>query len=240
MENYMPKKSDMADKKRPVTPEVNDSTLTRESWKIFQVIAEFVEGYERLVHIKPSVSIYGSARVKPDHAYYKLAVDTAKLLSNSGFSVVTGGGPGIMEAGNKGAFQGKSFSVGLNIVLPGEVCNNDYQDISLRFRHFFTRKIMFVKYASAYVVMPGGYGTLDELSEILSLVQTKKTRRIPIVFVNGQFWAPLFKWFKDTLLTENMIDADDLTLYHVAETPEEILQHIQKFYKDSGIDPSED
>ena len=189
----MPKKSDMADKKRPVTPEVNDSTLTRESWKIFQVIAEFVEGYERLVHIKPSVSIYGSARVKPDHAYYKLAVDTAKLLSNSGFSVVTGGGPGIMEAGNKGAFQGKSFSVGLNIVLPGEVCNNDYQDISLRFRHFFPRKIMFVKYASAYVVMPGGYGTLDELSEILSLVQTKKTRRIPIVFVNGKFWAQLFK-----------------------------------------------
>jgi uncharacterized protein (TIGR00730 family) len=235
----MSKKIPSSGKTRPIMPEINDSMLTRESWKIFQVIAEFVEGYERLIHIKPSVSIYGSARVKPEHKYYKLTVQTAELLSNSGFSVVTGGGPGIMEAGNKGAYQGSSFSVGLNIVLPGEVCNNEYQDISLRFRHFFTRKIMFVKYASAYVIMPGGYGTLDELSEILDLVQTKKTKHIPIVFMNRKFWQPLFDWFKNTLLAEGMIDADDLDLYQTAETPEEVLNYIQDFYKDNGFDPTE-
>lgn len=232
----MTKQKNVSGKQRPVTPEINDSMLTRESWKIFQVIAEFVEGYERLVHIKPSVSIYGSARVKPDHPYYKLAVETAELLSNSGYSVVTGGGPGIMEAGNKGAYQGKSFSIGLNIVLPGEVCNNDYQDISLRFRHFFTRKVMFVKYASAYIAMPGGYGTIDELSEILSLVQTKKTRRIPIILVNRKFWEPLIAWFKDTMLAQNMIDQSDFDLFTTAETPEEILQQIESFYVVHGHD----
>lgn len=232
----MLKKDNHTGKPRPTAPQVNDSMLTRESWKIFQVIAEFVEGYERLVHIKPSVSIYGSARVKEDHPYYKLAFDTAELLSNSGYSVVTGGGPGIMEAGNKGAYQGNSFSIGLNIVLPGEVCNNDYQDISLRFRHFFTRKVMFVKYASAYVAMPGGYGTIDELSEILSLIQTKKTRRIPVIMVNRKFWAPLIAWFKDTMLAQGMIDESDFELFSVAETPKEILQQIEDFYKVHGHD----
>jgi len=236
MENNMLKKDSVTGKPRPTTPPVNDSTLTRESWKIFQVIAEFVEGYERLVHIKPSVSIYGSARVQEDHPYYKLAFETAKLLSNSGYSIVTGGGPGIMEAGNRGAFQGNSFSIGLNIVLPGEVCNNDYQDISLRFRHFFTRKVMFVKYASAYVAMPGGYGTIDELSEILSLIQTKKTRRIPVIMVNHKFWAPLIAWFKDTMLAQGMIDQSDFDLFSIAETPEEILQQIEDFYKQHGHD----
>lgn len=232
----MPTEFDERRKNRPITPQVNDSMLTRESWKIFQVIAEFVEGYERLVHIKPSVSIYGSARVQPGHPYYELTVAAARLLSNSGYSVVTGGGPGIMEAGNKGAYQGKSFSVGLNIVLPGEVCNNAYQDISLRFRHFFTRKVMFVKYASAYVAMPGGYGTIDELSEILSLVQTKKTRRIPIILVNHKFWAPLIAYFKDTMLAEGMIDQADFDLFTTAETPEEILQKIEDFYIEHGHD----
>lgn len=227
-------------KHRPIEPEVNDSTLSRESWKIFQVIAEFVEGYERLVHIKPSVSIYGSARVPPESPYYKLAVEAAELLSNNGYSVVTGGGPGIMEAANKGAYQGKSFSIGLNIVLPGEECDNDYQDITLRFRHFFTRKVMFVKYASAYVVMPGGYGTLDELGEILSLIQTKKTRKIPVVLVNQKFWAPLIAWFVDTMLNEKMIDKDDLDLFTFAETSEQILKHIQDFYKVQGTEPKID
>lgn len=222
------------DKKRPIAPDINDSMLSRESWKIFQVIAEFVEGYERLVHIKPSVSIYGSARVKPDNPYYKFALATGELLSNSGYSIVTGGGPGIMEAGNKGAYSGKSFSIGLNIVLPGEVTNSKYQDISLRFRHFFTRKVMFVKYATAYVFMPGGYGTLDELSEILSLVQTKKTRRIPIIMANRKFWQPLINYFKDTMLAEGMIDQSDYDLFTTAETPEEILQQIQDFYKEHG------
>lgn len=221
------------DNKRPVPPEINDSMLTRESWKIFQVISEFVEGYERLVHISPSVSIYGSARVQPDHPYYKLTTEIAKLLSNNGYSIVTGGGGGIMQAANYGAYQGSSFSIGLNIVLPGEEIANEYQDISLRFRHFFTRKIMFVKYASAYVVIPGGYGTLDELSEILSLVQTKKTRKIPIVIVNRAFWEPLIDWFKSTLVTEKMIDPEDLDLFTFAENPQEVLEAIDKFYKDA-------
>ncbi len=226
----MNKKGDLENTTRPVTPEVNDSMLTRESWKIFQVISEFVEGYERLVHIEPSVSIFGSARAKPDTEYYKLATDIAELLSNSGYSVVTGGGSGIMEASNKGAYQGNSFSVGLNIVLPGEVLRTKYQDISLRFRHFFTRKVMFVKYASAYVAIPGGYGTLDELSEILSLIQTKKTRRIPVILVHQRFWQPLVDWFVNTLLKEKMIDEENLKLFGFAETPEQVLEQIQNFY----------
>lgn len=226
----MNKKSDLENNHRPVTPEVNDSMLTRESWKIFQVISEFVEGYERLVHIEPSVSIFGSARATPDSEYYTLATAIAELLSNSGYSVVTGGGSGIMEASNKGAYQGNSFSVGLNIVLPGEILRSKYQDISLRFRHFFTRKVMFVKYASAYVVIPGGYGTLDELSEILSLIQTKKTRHIPVILVNKVFWQPLVDWFVNTLLQEKMIDEGDLKLFSFAETPQQVLEQIQNFY----------
>ena len=158
---------------------INDSLLSRESWKIFQIMAEFVEGFERLAQIKPSVSIFGSARALPDHPYYKLTEEIARALSDAGFSVVSGGGPGLMEAANKGAYAGKSPSVGLNIALPKEQNINAYQDISLNFRHFFSRKVMFVKYASAYVVLPGGFGTLDELAEILTLVQTHKTRRKP-------------------------------------------------------------
>lgn len=224
---------------RPMSPNINDSMLSRESWKIFQVISEFVEGYERLVHIKPSVSIFGSARTKPDDKYYKLAEDTAEKLSNAGFSVVTGGGPGIMEAGNKGALKGKSFSVGLNIVLPNEENANSYQDISLRFRHFFTRKVMFVKYAAAYIAMPGGFGTLDEIAEILALVQTKKTRKIPIILANREFWADLVDWFQKKLITEGMIDAEDMNLFKVVDTPDEIVQAIQDFYKDNNLHPTD-
>lgn len=224
---------------RPVSPEINDSELIRESWKIFQIMAEFVEGFERLVHIKPSVSIFGSARVKPGTTYYQLAEETAELLSNEGYSVVTGGGPGIMEAGNKGAFKGKSFSVGLNIALPFEAIYNEYQDISLRFRHYFTRKVMFVKYAAAYIVMPGGYGTLDEMAEILTLMQTKKTRQIPVILVNTKYWNPLIQWFKDTLLAEGMIDKEDLKAYEVVDTPQEVLDCIKKFYKGRDLSPTE-
>jgi uncharacterized protein (TIGR00730 family) len=223
-------------KRRPIAPDVNDSMLTRESWKIFQVIAEFVEGYERLVHIKPSASIFGSARVKPDSPYYEFACKTAKLLSDHGFTIVTGGGPGIMEAGNKGAYQGKSFSIGLNIVLPGEVLNSKFQDISLRFRHFFTRKVMFAKYASAYIIFPGGYGTIDEFTEILSLIQTKKTRRIPVIVADSKYWQPLLDFFRDTMLAQGMIDKHDYELFTIAETPEQILHQIQTFYKEHGHD----
>lgn len=228
----MDKRTNESGRLRPVTPEVNDSMLTRESWKIFQVISEFVEGYERLVHIEPSVSIFGSARLTENHKFYKLAMEIGELLSNSGYSVVTGGGSGVMEGANKGAFQGNSFSVGLNIVLSNEVIKTDYQDISLRFRHFFTRKVMFVKYASAYVVLPGGFGTLDEFSEILGLIQTKKTQQIPVILVNKTFWQGLVKWFEDVLLQEKMINAHDLELFSFAETPREVLALIEKFYSE--------
>lgn len=217
---------------------INDSMLTRESWKIFQIMAEFVEGFERLAQIKPSVSIFGSARTPVDHPYYKLTEDIARALSDAGFSVVSGGGPGIMEAANKGAYSGKSPSIGLNIQLPFEQSGNPYQDISLSFRHFFSRKVMFVKYAAAYVVMPGGFGTLDELAEILTLVQTKKTRKIPIILVHRPFWEGLLGWFGDTLVTEKMIDPDDMNLMKIIDSPKEIVEAIFDHYEQCGFEPT--
>jgi len=217
---------------------INDSTLSRESWKIFQIMAEFVEGFERLSQIKPSVSIFGSARTPKDHPYYKLAEEIAELISNSGFSVVSGGGPGIMEAANKGAYQGKSASIGLNIQIPKEQSSNPYQDVSLNFRHFFSRKVMFVKYASAYVVLPGGFGTLDEFAEILTLIQTNKSRRIPIILVHSPFWEGLINWFKNTLVTEGTISAKDLDLIQIIDDPQEIVDAIFKHYEQRDFEPS--
>ena len=217
---------------------VNDSSLSRESWKIFQIMAEFVEGFERMACVKPSVSIFGSARTTPEHPYYKLTVDIARELSDAGFSVVSGGGPGIMEAANKGAFEGKSPSIGLNIQLPHEQAGNPYQDISLSFKHFFSRKVMFVKYASAYVVMPGGFGTLDELAEILTLVQTKKSRRIPIILVHEPFWEGLLDWFKTTMVSEGVINKEDLNLIKIISDPKKITNAIFEHYENSGFEPS--
>lgn len=219
---------------------INDTALTRESWKIFQIIAEFVEGFERLAQIKPSVSIFGSARTPKHHPYYKLAKEIARALSDAGFSVVSGGGPGIMEAANEGAFAGKSPSIGLNIQLPNEQSGNGYQDISLSFRHFFSRKVMFVKYASAYVVCPGGFGTLDEMAEILTLVQTRKTRRIPIVLVHAPFWEGILQWFRDTLVVEGMIDAKDLDLMKIVNTPQEVVDTIFHHYENQDFEPTEE
>jgi len=212
-----------------LTP-LNESKLSRESWKIFQIMAEFVEGFERLAKISPSVSIFGSARTKKDNPYYKLAEDIANELSNAGFSVVSGGGPGIMEAANKGAFEGKSPSVGLNIQLPNEQSGNGYQDINLTFRHFFSRKVMFVKYASAYVVLPGGFGTLDELAEILTLVQTGKSRRIPIILVVSSFWSKLVDWFQTTLVDEGTISPEDMDLITILDDPKEVVNAIFEHY----------
>lgn len=223
---------------RPQVPTVKDGELTRESWKIFQIMAEFVEGFEKLASIPPSVSIFGSARTKPDHPDYVLATDIAERLSNSGFSVVSGGGPGIMEAVNKGAYAGKSQSVGLNIALPHEQASNEFQNLSLTFRHFFARKVMFVKYASAYVVLPGGFGTLDELAEILALVQTGKTRRIPIVLVNSAFWDGLLKWFRQTLVKRGNISPDDLNLFQLVDKPQEVVEAIFEYYEDRCFEPS--
>ena len=229
----------MDDKTRhPGLSPINDTLLTRESWKIFQIMAEFVEGFERLARIRPSVSIFGSARTTEDNPFYQQTVDIARTLSDAGFSVVSGGGPGIMEAANRGAHAGKSPSIGLNIQLPHEQAGNPYQDISLSFRHFFSRKVMFVKYAAAYVVMPGGFGTLDELAEILTLVQTGKTRKIPIILVHEPFWRGLIDWFRTTLVEQGVIDADDLDLICILDKPEDILDAIFRHYEHRGFEPS--
>lgn len=215
----------------------SDPDYTRESWKVFQIMAEFVEGFEKLSGIRPSVSMFGSARIRSDHPYYAMAEKIARLISDAGFSVVSGGGPGLMEAFNKGAYAGRSQSVGLNIHLPHEQeLANRYQNISLYFRHFFTRKVMFVKYASAYVVLPGGFGTLDELAEILTLIQTGKSRQIPIILVNSAFWAGLIAWIKEKLVSEGTINQEDLALLQVIDEPQQAVDAIFSYYKDRNIE----
>jgi hypothetical protein len=210
----------------------------RESWRVFEIMAEFVESTERLMQIHPAVSIFGSARTPPDHPFYLLTEQIARQLSDAGFSVISGGGPGIMEAANKGAFFGKSPSVGLNIQLPHEQNTNPYQNVSQTFRHFFARKVMFVKFASAYVVMPGGFGTMDEVMEALTLVQTGKTRKIPIILVHEPFWRGLLEWFKTTLVNEGMIDANDMGLIKVINEPKEVVAEIFRHYETRGFEPS--
>lgn len=209
----------------------------RESWRIFGIMAEFVEGTERLDAIRPAVSIFGSARTPTDHPYYALTERIARLLSDAGFSVISGGGPGIMEAANKGAFHGKSPSVGLNIQLPMEQHGNAYQDISQDFKHFFARKYCFVKFAAAYVVMPGGFGTLDELLEVLTLIQTRKIRRIPVILVHSPFWEGLLAWCRTSLGGEGMIHPEDMDLVEVIDDPEEIVTAIFKHYETRGFMP---
>ncbi len=232
----------MQDRKKSVAKYRSFTTpshmLSRESWKIFQIMAEFVEGFEKVAQIHPSVSIFGSARTPEDHPYYKLAEEISLNLSNSGFAVVSGGGPGIMEAANKGAFAGDSPSVGLNILLPHEQSGNPYQDISLSFKHFFARKVMFVKHASAYVVMPGGFGTLDELAEILTLIQTGKSPRIPVILVHRPFWEGLVEWLKGTLVKEKTISESDLDLFCILDDPQEIVDEIFNYYEQKGFEKS--
>jgi uncharacterized protein (TIGR00730 family) len=201
-------------------------------------MAEFFEATERLADIRPAISMFGSARVKQGSAYYKLAEETAKLLSDAGFAIISGGGPGVMEATNKGAFHGNGLAVGLNIDLPFEQASNQYQHISLRFKHFFARKVMFAKFATAFVVMPGGYGTLDELFEALTLVQTGKTRQMPIILVHEPFWRGLLDWCRARLVEEGMIDARDVDLIQVCNEPREVVDAIFAFYEKRGFAPS--
>jgi uncharacterized protein (TIGR00730 family) len=215
------------------------SQKARESWQMFTIMAEFVEAAERLSELRPAVSIFGSARIKPDNPYYALAVDIARRLSDEGFAVISGGGPGIMEAANKGAFEGRSPSVGLNIELPHEQCSNTWQNISLSFRHFFARKVAFVKYADAYVVLPGGFGTLDELTEVLTLIQTGTSRRIPVILVGTTFWRGLLDWFRSQLVRDGMIAAKDLELLQVIDEPANIVDAIFAFYERGDSMPAE-
>jgi uncharacterized protein (TIGR00730 family) len=221
----------------PRSPEAL-SYSAKESWRLFGIMAEFAEAIERLEVIRPAVSIFGSARTPHEHPYYLLTENIARKLSDSGFSVISGGGPGIMEAANKGAYFGRSPSVGLNILLPHEQGGNSYQDISQSFQHFFTRKVMFVKYASAYVVMPGGFGTLDELMEVLTLVQTRKSRLIPVILVGSRFWGGLIDWFRDRLIGEGMINAEDMDLIQLLDDPDAVVDAIFSHYEKRGFSPT--
>jgi hypothetical protein len=208
---------------------------SREAWRVFGIMSEFVEATERLSRIRPAVSVFGSARVAIDSPAYRLAEETTRLLSDSGFAVISGGGPGVMEAANKGAFFGRSPSIGLNIELKHEQHGNAYQDISLRFKHFFARKVMFVKFACAYIVMPGGFGTLDELFEALVLVQTKKTRAMPIILMHSPYWTGLVDWMRDRMVSERMIDPEDMQLIQVIDEPAEVVKAIFAHYEKRGF-----
>jgi hypothetical protein len=228
-----------ARKNRPArTQSLEDEGMSQESWRVFQIMAEFVQGFEELAPLAPCVTLFGSARTPPSDPLYALAQDVGRRLSDAGFTVVTGGGPGIMEAGSRGAFEGASPSVGLNIHLPREQIPNAYQDVALSYRHFFSRKVMFVKYASAYVVLPGGFGTLDELLEILTLIQTGKTRRIPVLLVHAPFWAGLLDWLRGVLVARDTISEEDLALIQVVDTADEVLDALFAHYEERGFEPS--
>jgi uncharacterized protein (TIGR00730 family) len=213
---------------------------TQDSWVIFKVMAEMVEGFEKLAKIGPCVSIFGSARTKPEEPYFKMAEEIAAKLVRHGYGVITGGGPGIMEAGNKGAASENGKSVGLNIELPHEQGNNIYIDPDklISFDYFFIRKVMFVKYSQGFIVMPGGFGTLDEMFEAMTLIQTNKIGRFPIVLVGKDFWSGLFEWIKDTMLAEGNISPEDLNLVNLVDTPTEAVQVIDEFYSKYLLSPN--
>ena len=202
-----------------------------DQWRIFRIMAEFVDGFDSLHAVDNAVTIFGSARLKPNHKMYQLAEQTAKSLVEHGYAVITGGGPGIMEAGNRGAFLANGESIGLNIELPFEQKPNAYIRTLVNFHYFFCRKVMFVKYAKAVVVFPGGFGTLDELFESLTLTQTGRMPKVPVIMVGTKFWKGLQDWMKDQLLGEKCIDENDLYLYHVVDEPEEVVKIIKDFYR---------
>jgi len=212
----------------------------RDAWSVFKIMGEFVNGYEQLSAVGPCVSIFGSARTPANSPHYTLGVEVAKAIASKGYGIITGGGPGIMEAGNKGAQEGNAASIGLNIDLPFEQSSNPYIDYehNLNFQYFFVRKVMFVKYAQAFVVLPGGVGTLDELFEALTLVQTHKIRKIPIILVESSFWKGLVDWMENTLLAQGMISKDNMDLFHVVDTKEEVLSIIDKFYSTEALKPN--
>ena len=214
---------------------------TRDSWEIFKIMGEFVEGFETMSRIGPCVSIFGSARTKPENKYYQLAEEVAYLLTKQKFGVITGGGPGIMEAGNKGAKKGGGKSVGLNIVLPFEQEANPYIDSDkiINFDYFFIRKVMFIKYAQGFIVLPGGFGTLDEMFEALTLIQTEKSGKFPVILIGKSFWTGLIDWIKEVLLAEeNNISPEDLDLIQIVDTAEEAVKMINDYYKDHNLKPN--
>jgi len=212
----------------------------KDSWQIFKIMSEFVDGFEKLAKIGPCVSIFGSARTPQDHPSYLMTVEIARLLAEKGYGVISGGGPGIMEAANKGAYEAGGKSVGLNIELPFEQFHNRYidRDKLLEFNYFFVRKVMFMKYSQGYIVMPGGFGTMDELFEAITLIQTGKIARFPIVLVGTAYWSGLIGWIKDTMLSAGNISDEDLNLYRLVDTPEEAAEHIFRFYDKYLLKPN--
>lgn len=205
-----------------------------ETWRVFRIQSELVEGFENLFEIGPAVTIFGSARLGEDSYYYYQAVKVAKMLSDAGFSIITGGGPGIMEAANKGAKMGKSKSIGLNIELPHEQLPNKYQDITISFRYFFVRKLMFIKYAIAFVIFPGGFGTMDELFEALTLVQTGRIESFPIILFGREYWEGLINWMKTTLVSNGTISREDFALFHIVDEPSEVCELLKEHYRVFG------
>lgn len=217
-----------------------DLTPGQEAWRALQIMSEFVYATEKLRPVQPAVSIFGSARIHPDNPWYGRTVAIARLLSDSGFSVISGGGPGLMEAVNVGAFAGKSLSIGLNIQLPHEQHGNPYQDMGISFKYFFNRKLAFVRTSAALICMPGGFGTLDELTEALTLIQTGKARRIPIILVGQEFWGGLHSWMRDTLLRDKLISPGDVELMRILEEPQEIVDVIFDAYERMGLAPTKE
>ena len=205
-----------------------DSISIHDSWRLFKILAEFVDGFEELHEIYPCVSIFGSARVKPGDEVYEKTVVIAKKLAENGYHIITGGGPGVMEAGNKGAKEGGAKSIGLNIKLPMEQKPNTYIDIGLDFRYFFVRKVMFLKYAQAYIGMPGGFGTLDEIFEAATLIQTRRMRPFPIVLVGSDYWGPFIEWMKENLLQNGFISKEDMELLSIMDDPDEVVKMIKR------------
>src|SRR5229473_4157285 len=211
-----------------------DFTLT-DPWRVFRIMSEFVEGFDELSHIPPSVAMFGSARIKPGDPIYEAAVETAQLLAKAGFGIITGGGPGIMEAGNKGAQEGGNYSIGCNIELPFEQGPNPYLDISLDFRYFFVRKTMFIKYAEAFVIFPGGFGTMDELFEALTLIQTKKVSHFPVILYDSRYWGGLIAWIRDCMLASEKIIPEDAGLLRLSDDPQEICKIVIEAYQEDYI-----
>jgi len=206
-----------------------DSLSREESWRVFRIMAEFVESIEILSRVNNAVTIFGSARTRPGDEYYLKTEKLARLLAQSGFGVITGGGSGIMEAGNKGAADAGGESVGLNIKLPFEQKPNPYANVHIEYKYFFIRKVMFIKYALAYVIMPGGFGTMDELFEALTLIQTKKVKGFPLILMGSDYWKGLLDWVKNTMLPNGMISPEDLELIQVIDEPEDVVKHIKRY-----------
>ncbi|MCP4672997.1 MAG: TIGR00730 family Rossman fold protein [Desulfobacula sp.] len=209
---------------------------TGESWRLFKIMGEFVEGIDALHNLGPAVSIFGSARTESSHKDYKKCENLAALFAKSGFSTITGGGGGIMEAANKGAAKENADSIGLNITLPFEQKPNPYATTQIEFKYFFARKVMFLKYAQAYIIMPGGFGTLDEMFEAITLIQTQRIRKVPVILVGIDYWDGLVQWIKNRLLKDKMISKDNLDLFHLLDDPEQIVQKVVNFHKTNQLD----